>query len=242
MVLVNRLTEDRLCRYFCSFPLTYLQMDVNGEGRCNVGITCVVRITLQDGCYHEDIGYGHCENMKGKANALEKVGGKPFRHALTQQAQKEAVTDAVKRAMKHFGNVLGNCLYDRDYTKEVGKMRVPMVRCLLSLAFLPFSNQAQVKLNANDLERRAEFAPQPAAGPSRAAASAVPQHVSGNSKPPPPAVRTPTRPPSPEPPLRSINDEFSFMEGDSEFAFMEEESFFDDMQAVAMDENIDPAP
>jgi hypothetical protein len=32
------------------------------------------------------------------------------------------------------------------------------------------------------------------------------------------------------------------MEGDSEFAFMEEESFFDDMQAVAMDENIDPAP
>lgn len=44
------------------------------------------------------------------------------------KAQKEAVTDATKRALRSFGNMLGNCLYDKDYTKEVVKMRVPPVR------------------------------------------------------------------------------------------------------------------
>lgn len=43
------------------------------------------------------------------------------------QAKKEAVTDATKRALKTFGNVLGNCLYDKQYTAEVAKMRVPPV-------------------------------------------------------------------------------------------------------------------
>jgi DNA repair and recombination protein RAD52 len=43
------------------------------------------------------------------------------------QAKKEAVTDATKRALKSFGNVLGNCLYDKEYAKEVVKMKVPPV-------------------------------------------------------------------------------------------------------------------
>jgi recombination DNA repair RAD52 pathway protein len=43
------------------------------------------------------------------------------------QAKKEAVTDATKRALKTFGNVLGNCLYDKEYAKEVVKMKVPPV-------------------------------------------------------------------------------------------------------------------
>lgn len=37
------------------------------------------------------------------------------------------MTDGIKRALKHFGNVLGNCLYDRDYTKEVQKIKLPPV-------------------------------------------------------------------------------------------------------------------
>lgn len=44
------------------------------------------------------------------------------------KAQKEAITDGTKRALRSFGNMLGNCLYDKDYTKEVVKMRVPPVR------------------------------------------------------------------------------------------------------------------
>jgi DNA repair and recombination protein RAD52 len=59
--------------------------------------------------------------------ALEKVS-KRSGLAHLNQAQKEAVTDGIKRALKHFGNVLGNCLYDREYTKEVQKMRVGPVR------------------------------------------------------------------------------------------------------------------
>ena len=42
---------------------------------------------LQDGVYHEDIGYGVSEGMKSKALSLEK-------------ARKEAVTDGLKRALK----------------------------------------------------------------------------------------------------------------------------------------------
>lgn len=39
------------------------------------------------------------------------------------QAQKEAVTDALKRALKGFGNVLGLCIYDKDFNKEIAKIK-----------------------------------------------------------------------------------------------------------------------
>jgi DNA repair and recombination protein RAD52 len=42
---------------------------------------------LQDGVYHEDIGYGVSEGMRSKALSIEK-------------ARKEAVTDGLKRALK----------------------------------------------------------------------------------------------------------------------------------------------
>lgn len=118
------------------------------------------------------------------------------------QAKKEAVTDGMKRAIRNFGNVLGNCLYDNEYTKQVRSIRVP-----------------PLKLDPNTLERRAELRPLPqpdagpSAGPSRAA-SAVPSHISGMPKPPAPpqwsdnaAGARPVQP-EPEPPLRSIDDEF----------------------------------
>jgi DNA repair and recombination protein RAD52 len=37
------------------------------------------------------------------------------------------VTDAVKRALRNFGNLLGNCLYDKQYAQEVVKIKVPPV-------------------------------------------------------------------------------------------------------------------
>lgn len=49
---------------------------------------CVV-LVLQDGAYHEDVGYGVSEGLKSKALALEK-------------ARKEAVTDGMKRALKYW--------------------------------------------------------------------------------------------------------------------------------------------
>lgn len=82
-----------------------------GTGKISLGLSTIVRVTLRDGTYHEDIGYGHIENCKGKAAAFEK-------------AKKEAATDALKRALRNFGNMLGNCLYDKDYLQKVTKLKV----------------------------------------------------------------------------------------------------------------------
>ncbi|CCC10828.1 hypothetical protein SMACR_07845 [Sordaria macrospora] len=79
--------------------------------KINMGISVIMRVTLRDGTFHEDLGYGHIENCKGKAAAFEK-------------AKKEATTDALKRALRQFGNVLGNCIYDKQYLAKVTKMKV----------------------------------------------------------------------------------------------------------------------
>ena len=64
----------------------------------------------------KDIGYGQTENCKGKAAAFEK-------------AKKEGTTDALKRTLRNFGNVLGNCIYDKDYLAKVSKVKVAPVSC-----------------------------------------------------------------------------------------------------------------
>ncbi|KAG1736133.1 Rad52/22 family double-strand break repair protein-domain-containing protein [Suillus paluster] len=87
-------------------------MDCNEESkRYNVGVSCIVRVTLSCGVYHEDVGYGAAENAKSKAQAIDK-------------SKKEAVTDGVKRALRNFGTLLGNCLYDKSYTQEITKIKV----------------------------------------------------------------------------------------------------------------------
>lgn len=105
-------------------------VDENSQsGKITLGLSCIVRVTIRDGTYHEDIGYGHIENCKGKAAAFEK-------------AKKEAATDALKRALRNFGNVLGNCLYDKDYLHKVTKIKV-----------------APSKWDAENLHRHADYAP-----------------------------------------------------------------------------------
>ena len=99
------------------------------NGKINLGLSTIVRVTLKDGTYHEDIGYGHCENTKGKAAAFEK-------------AKKEAATDALKRALRNFGNVLGNCLYDKDYLQKVTRLKI-----------------APSKWDAENLHRHPDYAP-----------------------------------------------------------------------------------
>jgi DNA repair and recombination protein RAD52 len=41
--------------------------------RYNVGATAIVKVTLRDGVFHEDVGYGTLENSKSKGAALDKV-------------------------------------------------------------------------------------------------------------------------------------------------------------------------
>ncbi|KAL8907893.1 MAG: hypothetical protein Q9207_001130 [Kuettlingeria erythrocarpa] len=98
-----------------SSGIQQIQIDFVDEsqstGKVSLGLSVIVRVTLRDGTYHEDIGYGHIENCKGKAAAFEK-------------AKKEGTTDGLKRALRNFGNILGNCVYDKDYISKVTKIRV----------------------------------------------------------------------------------------------------------------------
>eukprot|EP01125_Pyxidicula_operculata_P013246 TRINITY_DN4380_c0_g1_i2.p1 TRINITY_DN4380_c0_g1~~TRINITY_DN4380_c0_g1_i2.p1 ORF type:complete len:298 (-),score=69.88 TRINITY_DN4380_c0_g1_i2:50-943(-) len=75
------------------------------QGKFRVGVTAVVKVVLKDGTYHEDVGYGTAEN-KSKGSAIEN-------------AKKEAVSDARKRALRVFGNALGNCVYDKEHIKKI---------------------------------------------------------------------------------------------------------------------------
>ncbi|XP_055973852.1 DNA repair protein RAD52 homolog [Sorex fumeus] len=83
-------------------------VDLN-NGKFYVGVCAFVRVQLKDGSYHEDVGYGVSEGLKSKAMALEK-------------ARKEAVTDGLKRALRSFGNALGNCILDKDYLRALNKL------------------------------------------------------------------------------------------------------------------------
>ena len=48
-------------------------VDRSESGRYNVGVTAIVRVTLREGVYHEDIGYGTADNSPSKGQALDKV-------------------------------------------------------------------------------------------------------------------------------------------------------------------------
>ena len=96
-------------------------------GAVSLGLSVIVRVTLRDGTFHEDVGYGQIKNCKGKAEAFEK-------------AKKEGTTDALKRSLRNFGNLLGNCIYDKDYVSKVTKLKVAPV-CRSLMESLPFSTK-----------------------------------------------------------------------------------------------------
>lgn len=56
------------------------------------------------GVFHDDIGHGEGKN-DNKLKARES-------------AEKEAITDAEKRALRHFGEALGNSLYDKKHLQS----------------------------------------------------------------------------------------------------------------------------
>lgn len=46
---------------------------IEASGKYNVGVTAIVRVTLRDGTFHEDIGYGLLDNGRQKGAALDKA-------------------------------------------------------------------------------------------------------------------------------------------------------------------------
>ncbi|KAG4264528.1 hypothetical protein LB506_009629 [Fusarium annulatum] len=148
-----------------SSSIQNIQVDFADENpqtqRVSIGLSVIVRITLRDGTYHEDIGYGSIENAKGKAMAFEK-------------AKKEGTTDGLKRALRSFGNVLGNCIYDKDYVKQVTKMKAEPVK----------------KFDQDNLHRHADFIKRDVVRQEPAAAST-------SAAPVVPVVKTEPVPPLP---------------------------------------------
>ncbi|KJZ69009.1 hypothetical protein HIM_11598 [Hirsutella minnesotensis 3608] len=60
--------------------------------------------------FHDGTGFGGGEKRNTRAEAMEK-------------AIKEAETDALKRALRKFGEALGNCLYSKPYLNWIEKVR-----------------------------------------------------------------------------------------------------------------------
>lgn len=65
---------------------------------------CIMKVYAL-GTFHEDIGHGNAR-MPNPEMAREK-------------SEKEAVSDARKRALKNFGEYLGNSLYDKKHLSEL---------------------------------------------------------------------------------------------------------------------------
>jgi hypothetical protein len=98
-------TNCNFCRFLTALrvihnsrnPRIPQQNEKDDRGRWNVGYLVTVRVTLLNGVSHEDCGSGEGIN-NSKIQAHDK-------------ALKSAVTDAMKRAARHFGERLGNALY-----------------------------------------------------------------------------------------------------------------------------------
>jgi len=88
-------------------------IEKGSDGTWSVGINVVMRVSLAErhgSAFREDLGYGLGERMRDKASALQKAG-------------KEAATDAIKRALRQFGEALGNCLYNKEYLQRVARVK-----------------------------------------------------------------------------------------------------------------------
>ncbi|KAM9890318.1 hypothetical protein OXX79_011513 [Metschnikowia pulcherrima] len=138
-------------------------LDSHGSGRVSLGLSVVVRITIRDGTFHEDFGYGNIDNAKNKAIAFEKC-------------KKEAFTDALKRCLRCFGNVLGNCLYDKGIVAKMQKVKLPA----LELDWDDFHRDPLIVKREVDKQKKAADA-------ERAASSTSNVHTYQN-----PASSTPT--------------------------------------------------
>ncbi len=98
------------------------------QGKWVVGCSAIVRVQVKNGAAHEDVGYGSSKDAdqgewsKPWQRLNSRQGGMvypPFLFLILQgealeRAKKAAVTDARKRALRCFGELLGNSLKHKD--------------------------------------------------------------------------------------------------------------------------------
>ncbi len=73
--------------------------------RYEVAFLCQYDVFIMGGSHVEDVGYGIGQSYDNFGAACES-------------AAKEAVTDALKRCLRSFGDAFGNCLYDKEWLKD----------------------------------------------------------------------------------------------------------------------------
>ncbi|CCI41992.1 unnamed protein product [Albugo candida] len=71
------------------------------QDKWSIAFSSLVRIELKDGTSHEDVGFGQADGQRDLGAALE-------------QAKKASISDARKRALRLFGEYLGNSCYDKE--------------------------------------------------------------------------------------------------------------------------------
>ncbi|KDE08397.1 hypothetical protein MVLG_01433 [Microbotryum lychnidis-dioicae p1A1 Lamole] len=164
--------------------------------RYNVSASAIVNVRMPDGAYHEDVGCGSAENQKTKSAALDK-------------AKKEAVTDGLKRALRSFGKLMGNCVYDKHYVFEAEKMTKTKPKVDFKNIYRPaYDAEMEDKARKKSLENDNENAPAqdikkitkggPSAAPAPMRAPALPARatttLSATRVPPAAPTRAPLAP------------------------------------------------
>ena len=89
-----------------STSITNKTVDVKvDKGKAYAVASALVRVTLANGAYHEDVGVGTSKQSSAQA--------------ARENAEKACITDGIKRALRQFGNLLGNSLYDANYARTL---------------------------------------------------------------------------------------------------------------------------
>ncbi|KAH8878546.1 dsRNA-binding domain-like protein [Thozetella sp. PMI_491] len=82
------------------------QCDAAGsDDKFSADSTCTVEVTVR--WRHGSV---QTKSGVGSGNGKDRL-----KHAARESAEKEAETDALKRAFRNFGSVFGLCLYDKEY-------------------------------------------------------------------------------------------------------------------------------
>ena len=148
------------------------------RGRWNVAYLAHVRITLTaSGAFKEDMGSG--DSMDSNLQTA------------VSHAMKASITDALKRAARHFGDKLGNSLYGADFA--INKAPTTLFQALDE-----YERNAREKWGASNVpsstNRSTETNRQSA--PVSTTAAATRTAVATNMPPPPPSVNGSCLPPS----------------------------------------------
>ncbi|KAI9995177.1 hypothetical protein PInf_012224 [Phytophthora infestans] len=98
--------------------------------RWSIGYSSLVRIELKDGTSHEDVGFGTSDGQRDLGAALE-------------QSKKASISDARKRALRLFGEYLGNSCYDKDHIKDVNSNKPMAPLAAAPNVILPGQQQQQ---------------------------------------------------------------------------------------------------